>query len=70
LAAKQSIVRNSTDQIRRSSFEDATRFLWQLRQETGKKHKSAATQVKGAEVGLNHSHAGTGTAISVMIMER
>jgi len=45
-------------------------LFWQLRQEIGEKHKSNATQVKGAEVGLNHSHAGTGTAIAVMIMER
>jgi len=44
-------------------------LFWQLRQEIGKKHRSDTAQVKGAEVGLNHSHAGTGTAIAVMIME-
>ncbi len=45
-------------------------LFWQLRQEIGKKHFSGKTQVDGAEKALNHSHAGTGTAIAVMIMER
>lgn len=44
-------------------------LFWQLRQEIGKKHKSDRTQVDGCEVALNHSHAGTGTAIAVMVME-
>jgi acetyl-CoA C-acetyltransferase len=42
---------------------------WQLTQQIGKKHLSPRTQVDGCEVALNHSHAGTGTALAVMIMD-
>ena len=43
---------------------------WQLTQMIGKKHLSDRTQIDGCEVALNHSHAGTGTALAVMIMDR
>ncbi len=44
--------------------------LWQL-QGTVRKHlKKGETQVKGAKRGLIHSHAGTGTYVTVTILER
>ncbi len=45
-------------------------IFWQLRQEISKKHGTARLQVSNAEVGLAHSHAGTGTTITVNIFSR
>jgi acetyl-CoA C-acetyltransferase len=45
-------------------------LLWQLRGQIGKKHFSERTQVKGAEVALLHSHAGTGTVVGTAILRR
>jgi acetyl-CoA C-acetyltransferase len=48
----------------------AVEMLWQLQGVSGKFHGSDKTQVKNAERGLIHSHAGTGTYVTATIMER
>ncbi len=42
---------------------------WQLRQEIGKQHGDNKLQVDSPEIGLAHSHAGTGTALAVNIFK-
>ena len=44
--------------------------LWQLQGTIGRHLGSPKLQVKGARRGAIHSHAGTGTYITVTIMER
>lgn len=44
--------------------------IWQLQGAIGKHFGSDALQVKGARRGLIHSHAGTGTYVTVTILER
>ncbi len=44
-------------------------IFWQLRQEIGKHHGDTDLQVDSPEVGLAHSHAGTGTALAVNILQ-
>ena len=43
--------------------------LWQLQGTVGKHFKDPALQVKNAKRGLIHSHAGTGTYVTVSILE-
>jgi acetyl-CoA C-acetyltransferase len=43
--------------------------FWQLQGTIGKHLKSSMLQVPDAKRGLIHSHAGTGTYITVTIME-
>ena len=45
-------------------------MFWQLQGVAGKFHGSDKTQIKNAERGLIHSHAGTGTYVTATIMER
>jgi acetyl-CoA C-acetyltransferase len=44
--------------------------FWQLQGTIGKHLGSSKLQVKNAKRGAIHSHAGTGTYITVTIMER
>jgi acetyl-CoA C-acetyltransferase len=44
--------------------------LWQVQQSIGKHFKDPALQVTGARRGAIHSHAGTGTYVTVSILER
>ncbi|MBI3080475.1 MAG: thiolase domain-containing protein, partial [candidate division NC10 bacterium] len=44
--------------------------LWQLQGTIGKHFESDALQVRGARRGLIHSHAGTGTYVTVTILEK
>jgi acetyl-CoA C-acetyltransferase len=44
--------------------------LWQLQGTVGKHFGDDKLQVKNAKRGAIHSHAGTGTYISVSILER
>jgi len=44
--------------------------FWQLQETIGKRLKDETLQVRNAKRGLIHSHAGTGTYITVTIMER
>ena len=44
--------------------------LWQLQGTIGKHFESDALQVPGARRGLIHSHAGTGTYVTVTILEK
>ena len=44
--------------------------LWQLQETVGKHFGSDALQVPGARRGLIHSHAGTGTYVTVTILEK
>lgn len=53
-----------------TAIAQGTELFWQLRNEVPKKHSSNKTQVKNPVVGLLHSHAGTGTALSVTIFCR
>lgn len=53
-----------------TALAQGTELFWQLRCEISKKHGSEKTQVDDAVVGLIHSHAGTGTALSVNIFCR
>jgi acetyl-CoA C-acetyltransferase len=54
-----------------TAIAQGTELFWQLREEVPKKHGgSKKTQVKSPVVGLLHSHAGTGTALSVNIFCR
>ena len=43
---------------------------WQLTDTVAKHFKDPALQVKNAKKGLIHSHAGTGTYVTVSILER
>ncbi|OGQ04138.1 MAG: acetyl-CoA acetyltransferase [Deltaproteobacteria bacterium RIFCSPLOWO2_12_FULL_44_12] len=43
--------------------------LWQLQNTIGKHFKDPALQIKNAKKGLIHSHAGTGTYVTVSILE-
>lgn len=47
----------------------ATFAIWQLQQTIEKHFKDPALQVKNAKRGLIHSHAGTGTYVTVSILE-
>jgi acetyl-CoA C-acetyltransferase len=44
--------------------------LWQLQGTIGKHFGSDVLQVPGARRGLIHSHAGTGTYVTVTILEK
>ena len=44
--------------------------FWQLQETTGKHLGDATLQIPGARRGLIHSHAGTGTYVTVSILER
>ena len=44
--------------------------LWQLQGSIGRHFRDPALQVRNARRGAIHSHAGTGTFISVTVMER
>ena len=44
--------------------------LWQLQGTIGKHFRDEKLQVKGARRGAIHSHAGTGTYVTVSILER
>jgi len=48
----------------------AVEVFWQLQGVAGKFHGSDKTQVRGAETGLIHSHAGTGTYVTVSVLRR
>ncbi len=54
-----------------TAIAQGTELFWQLREEVPNKHQgSRKTQVASPVVGLIHSHAGTGTALSVNIFCR
>jgi acetyl-CoA C-acetyltransferase len=53
-----------------TAIAQGTELFWQLREQIPKKHRSSKTQVKSPVTGLLHSHAGTGTALSVNIFCR
>lgn len=53
-----------------TAIAQGAELFWQLREQIPKKHGSSKTQVKSPVVGLIHSHAGTGTALSVNIFCR
>jgi acetyl-CoA C-acetyltransferase len=44
--------------------------LWQLQNSVGKHFEDPALQVTGARRGAIHSHAGTGTYVTVSILEK
>jgi len=44
--------------------------LWQLQGTVGKHFGADDLQIKNARRGLIHSHAGTGSSVTVTIMER
>jgi acetyl-CoA C-acetyltransferase len=44
--------------------------FWQLQGAIGKHFRTDELQIKDARLGLIHSHAGTGSAVTVTIMER
>ena len=44
--------------------------IWQIQQTVGKHFKDDALQLKGAKKGAIHSHAGTGTYVTVTILEK
>ncbi len=44
--------------------------FWQLQETTGKHLGDDTLQIRGARRGAIHSHAGTGTYITVTVMER
>ena len=48
----------------------AVTIFWQLQHTIGKHFGNDAVQVKNARRGLIHSHAGTGTYVTVSILER
>ena len=51
-----------------TAIAQGTELFWQMRGEIAKKHtKGGKTQVADPVVGILHSHAGTGTALSVNI---
>jgi acetyl-CoA C-acetyltransferase len=51
-----------------TAIAQGTELFWQMRGEIPKKHtKGGKTQVKDPMVGILHSHAGTGTALSVNV---
>ena len=44
--------------------------IWQLQGTIGKHFKDATLQIENAKRGAIHSHAGTGTYVTVSILER
>jgi acetyl-CoA C-acetyltransferase len=44
--------------------------IWQLQGSIGQHFRDATLQVKNARRGAIHSHAGTGTYVTVSILER